>query len=183
VVPGDEVAGVAAGGCLGANEADKVRLGAGKGRDIVWCVVAVRATRVCLAATHWCLCILWVQLLDTIVVVRVDNGGDIEVVVVIEAIELDLAQHARYNSSSGIDHVPVACPSAGETLSVGSTGREGGLRDGFKTKAGSEDDFAGLVVLADELDRVVGHDQGRKSSEDGGDLETHVEGGLRLLFI
>lgn len=91
------------------------------------------------------------DLLNTLMVIRVDDSRDIEVGRASEAIESNLTKHAWNIFGTFGDGVEVAGPPFGEVLVGGCVAGNGEPRDGLKAQVGGEDDGALGGVLVDEM--------------------------------
>lgn len=92
-----------------AEKADQVNVRSAESSDVIPLVVCVGA-REGLATREWSLEVLWGDHLDTDVVVRLDDGRDVEVSVSVVSLEANLTKHTWDILSSLGDRVPVADP-------------------------------------------------------------------------
>lgn len=151
------------------------------GLDVVGKVVGVVA-REFLAARHGGLGLGRPHLLDAVLVIGIDNGGDIEVGLSVLARELDLAKHARLVLLALFDGVEVANELVGELDGrllrvVDLNGVEGVL-----VVVGSEVDCALRIVESPECDLVGRADEsGRAEKGKNGSGEMH-DGDLFFLW-
>jgi len=157
-----------------AKKADKLTAVGAEGSNVVPFVVGV-GTREGLAARDGNAVVQREDHLHTLGIIWVDNGRDIEVRGTSEAIETDLAEHARDSLRAVRDGEPVACPAGREGLIGGGHTGDDELRNGLKASVLSEDDGTLGVVLVDKVDRASGGEGGkRKGCEDGAE-ELHVD--------
>jgi hypothetical protein len=120
------------------------------GLDIIPLVVCV-GTREGLAARDGGVAVEREDLLHALVVVRVDNGADIEVGCTSKAVEADLTQHAWDVVLALGDRVPVADPALGEGLVGGLIARDGEGRNAGEAEVLGEVDGAFGAILVDEV--------------------------------
>lgn len=123
--------------------------------------------------------------LDTVDVVGVDNGGDVEVGGASEAVKADLTEHARGHLGALRDREPVAGPALREGLVDGGHAIDDEVVEGLETEVWGEDNGTLSAVLVDEVDNVVGGSQGRKRGgcEKDGTDELHFDNAtLRFLL-
>jgi hypothetical protein len=182
-VAGDDLGSITLGGGVGlaAKGAVQLSLRGGDGLNIVGEVVGSVA-REDGAARHQSLDRDGVlaggpHLVDTIVVISVDNGGDIKVSNVVPALEGNLTEHAAGVVGTLRDGVPVANPTRREGDSLGAEASNLDRVDLGVARARSEDDLAGGAVLADKGDSVGSTGNSGSGSDHGGDLgeETHFD--------
>ncbi|KAH6611234.1 hypothetical protein Trco_001254 [Trichoderma cornu-damae] len=158
----------------GAQSADEVALLGGLGLDIIRQVVGVVAREVD-TSRHGLVGLGREDLLDVVLVVGVDNGGDVEVGQSVPAAEGDLAEHARDVGSAVLDGIEVALPGVGEgdggvLLAVDGDGFEVGL-----ARVAGEVDGALNIVQSPEGD-AGGAGQSRGSNQGSNrSSETHFE--------
>ena len=162
---------------------DDVGLISDLGLDVVGKVVGVVA-REFLATRHGGLGLGRPHLLDAVLVIGIDNGGDIEVGLSVVARELDLAKHARLVLLALLNGVEVANELVGELDSrllraVDLNGVEEVL-----VVVGSEVDCALRIVESPECD-LVGRtgESGRAEKSKNGSGEMHGDLFLVVEFL
>jgi len=154
---GDELAGhsgdetTAALVADGAEEADEVASVGAESSDVIPLVVGVGAGEG-LAAGDWGAAVKREEHLDAVVVIWVDDGGDIKVGGASEAVEACLSEHTWDIGGSLRDGVPVANPAGWEGLVGGLGAGDDELGDALKASVWGEDDGALSAVLVDEVD-------------------------------
>ena len=162
-----------------AQGADKVGAVGGLGLDIIRGDVHVGAASHVRAARDGGLAVVGVDLVDTIRVLGVDDGRDVEVGQTSPAVEGDLAQHAHGVGGIGGNGIPVANPSIGEVDGDGVAARDSGVIDTLTTRSGSEVDSTVRGVHGLEGDLVGSACQSGRGKE-GKSAEEHVDGGWWL---
>lgn len=165
-----------------AKGADELLLLGSLGLDVVRQVVGVVAREVD-AARHGLQGLGREHLLDVVLVVGVDNGGDVKVGQAVPAAKVDLAEHAGDVVGALLDGVEVALPGIGEGNSgVLSTADLDGVDVGA-AGVGGEVDGALSVVQGPEGDAGGRRESrgGNEGSNRGG--ETHFEGLLGFFFL
>lgn len=149
----------ALGASLGPDQTLELGLRCGQRLDVVWLVVCV-AAREGLTPAQRGLAVLRVQHLHSVVVIRVDDGADIEEVRAAETVPAHFTEHAGLVLLALRDGVPVAYPSVGEGGYLGgSTGEVHGW-DFRRALLRCEDDLAVCAVLRDHVDCVRGGGDG-----------------------
>jgi len=156
----------------GTEKADEVSLSGAKGSNVIPLVVSV-GTWEALATGDWGLRALWEDLLNTVGIIWVDNGRDIEEGSTGETLEADLAQHAWGVISALGNRVPVANPAIRDGGSAVLVALDGEVIDSSKTRLSGELDSSGGRVLVDKGDRVSG---GSKRGEGHGGTGDSGEG-------
>ena len=140
-------------GGAGAERGDQLGLGGDLGLDVVGKPVGVVAGED-LAARHGLLRLGGPHLLDVVVVLGIDNGGDVEVGLAVPATEVELGEHAGDVVCALLDSVGVANPLIREldTRLLGVADLDGLDLLVAVASVGSEVDHAGLVVQGLEGD-------------------------------
>jgi hypothetical protein len=134
-----------------SEEADELILISSLGGNVIPLVVRVRAWK-SLAARHRSWAVLGEDLLDTVDVGGVDNGGDVEVGGAGVAVEAQFSEHAWDVCGSLGDGVEVADPACGEGLVVGLVAFDGERLDCWEAFLSSEVDGSLGGVLVDKVD-------------------------------
>ncbi len=135
----------------GAEEADKLGTISAEGCNVIPLVVSVGA-RESLASRDGSAAVQGEDLLDALVIIRVDNSRNVEVSGTSEAIETDLSKHARDVCLAVRNRVPVSNPSCREGLIGGLRAGDHELGNGFEAGVRREDDGALSAVLVDKVD-------------------------------
>ena len=157
-----------------SDKADKFVVVGGKSLDIIPLVVGVGAGE-SLAARDRLVGILWEEHLDTVDVVRVDNGGDIKVGCSSKAVESNLAKHAWDIFRSLGDRVKVTNPSSWEGDIASGEAFDSEFVNGRQTLLCGEDNGTGGAVLIDKVNCVGGsHGCKRGGCEEDSVDELHV---------
>ena len=162
-----------------AESADEVRLGSRLSLDIIREVISIIA-REDLATRGRRVGALGPQLLDTDVVVGVDDGRNVKVGKTVPALEGHLAEHTGDARGAVGNGVPVADPALRELGRYGGVALDVDVGKGRVAGIGGEDDGAVGAVLGDEGDGVGGDGDGRgeHAEDDAGEL--HFDGTLGL---
>jgi len=156
-----------------SNQADKFLLLGDLSLLIIRHVVSVGA-REGLATRLRRLRALWVEDLNVVVIIWVDDGGDIEECLALGAVPGHLAEHAVLLLVLGTECVPVADPAVGEGSSLGLAALQREAGDWWAALLSDEDDLAVDAVLGDHVN-CVGSGEGDESSKAEALKELHFD--------
>lgn len=106
--------------------------------------------------------------LDTIVIIWLDDGRDVEEGVSGITLEADLTKHAWNIDCTLGNRVPIANPSLRKLSITGSMTGDGDRGNGIKWHLRSENDCALSCVLVDEMNRVGSSHRGKSAEKEGG---------------
>lgn len=160
---------------------DELVVGGREGRNVVPLVVRVGAGEL-LATGDGLIAILREDHLDTLVVIWVDNSGDIEISGITKAVEAELGQHARHVGSALRNGVGIADPVLGDGLVGDRVAFDDKVWDLLETGLCSEYDSSCGAVLVDEVKNVFCCCQGceRGGCKENSAVKLHFEGWLSL---
>lgn len=157
-----------------AKGGDNVSLLGSLGLDIVREPVAVVA-REGLATRHGGLAAGGPHLLDVVVVLRVNNGGDIEVGETVPGVKVDLTEHAGDVAGAILDSVEVADPGVGELDNLLLLVADGDRLELRGAIARSEVDGTGDIVESPEGDTGGADGSSGGNKGHGRSSEMHFE--------
>lgn len=155
-----------------AEKTDELVFLGGEGSDVVPFVVGVRAGEG-LAARDGLRAVLGHEHLYPVVVVGVNNGGDVEVGVACETVEAELTEHAWLVLGAGGDRVEVSDPGVGEGCISSTHAWDDEGWDLFEGRLRGEVDGSFGVVLVDEVDCVGGSEGCKRGGCEEGSSEMH----------